>query len=52
MANRTKGNTNQKLDKLNKLNVLWKKAKKAKTDDERKTIISQREQIKQTLKTK
>lgn len=26
MANRTKGNTNQKLDKLNKLNVLWKKS--------------------------
>jgi hypothetical protein len=52
MARRTKGVRNQKLEKLNKLNTLTRKAKRAKTDEERKTILSQREQIKQTLKGK
>ena len=52
MARRTKGVTNAKLEKLNKLNTLTRKAKRAKTDEDRRAIISQREQIKQTLKTK
>jgi hypothetical protein len=52
MARRTKGVRNQKLEKLNKLNTLTRKAKRAKTDEERKTILGQREQIKQTLKGK
>ena len=52
MARRTKGVRNQKLEKLNKLNTLTRKAKRAKTDEERKTILNQREQIKQTLKRK
>jgi hypothetical protein len=50
MSRRKNGVKKLHIAKLNQLNTLWKKMKKAKTDEERKALETKRNQIKLTLR--
>ena len=50
MSRRKNGVNKDRIAKLNELNLLRKKIKRAKTDEQKKTLEGKRNQIKQTLK--
>jgi len=50
MSRRKNGVKKLHIAKLNELNTLWRKMKKAKTDEEKKTLENKRNQIKLTLR--